>query len=422
MTIKKLSDLHPAEYNPRKIKDKALEGLKYSIEEFGDISGITFNVRTGNLVCAHQRKKALELNGDDYNIEITERYETPTHKGTVAHGFIDVNCERFNYREVDWTLDKEKAANIAANASTIQGEFTSDISFLLEDVSLASPEIYSALLLNELDVPEIITSVVEDDFDVEKELEAIEDPKSQPGDIYQLGRHRLMCGDATKIEDLIKLMSGGKADLFLTDPPYNVNYEGATKDKLKILNDNKSDAEFRKFLVDAFTNANTFLNSGASFYIWHADTESYNFRGACIDADLHVRQCLIWNKNSLVMGRQDYQWKHEPCLYGWKTGKTHFWASDRCQTTVIDFNKPSKSLDHPTMKPIELFAYLLNNSTKKDDIVLDLFLGSGTTLIAAEQLNRACYGLELDPKYCDVIINRYLKFREKKQLSETVRK
>jgi site-specific DNA-methyltransferase (adenine-specific) len=164
------------------------------------------------------------------------------------------------------------------------------------------------------------------------------------------------------------------------------------------------------------------LNSGASFYIWHADTESYNFRGACIDADLHVRQCLIWNKNSLVMGRQDYQWKHEPCLYGWKTGKTHFWASDRCQTTVIDFNKPSKSLDHPTMKPIELFAYLLNNSTKKDDIVLDLFLGSGTTLIAAEQLNRACYGLELDPKYCDVIINRYLKFREKKQLSETVRK
>jgi site-specific DNA-methyltransferase (adenine-specific) len=201
-----------------------------------------------------------------------------------------------------------------------------------------------------------------------------------------------------------------KADLLLTDPPYNVSYVGKTKDHLTIQNDAMSDSEFRGFLTSAFEAADSNMKEGASFYIWHADVEGYNFRGACKDVNWPLRQTLIWHKNSIVMGRQDYHWRHEPCLYGWKTGEAHHWYADRKQQTILEFRRPQKSELHPTMKPVDLLAYLLQNSTKIGDLVLDTFLGSGSTLIACEKTGRTCYGVELDPKYCDVIVKRWENF------------
>lgn len=246
----------------------------------------------------------------------------------------------------------------------------------------------------------------EDDFDANDALDAIEEPMTQPGDIYLLGRHRLMCGDSTKAEEVAKLMNGAAAAMLLTDPPYNVDYEGTAG---KIQNDNMEDDAFRSFLRDAFQAADEQMKAGAAFYIWHADSEGYNFRGACRDVGWTVRQCLIWNKNTLVLGRQDYHWKHEPCLYGWKDGAPHHWYSDRKQTTVLDFDKPQRSEDHPTMKPVPLFAYQIKNNTQPGNAVLDLFGGSGTTLIACEQIGRTGYLMELDPRFCDVIISRWEK-------------
>ena len=200
----------------------------------------------------------------------------------------------------------------------------------------------------------------------------------------------------------------------ITDPPYNVEYEGKTKDHLTIQNDSMEDSKFREFLRDAFKAADTVMKPGAAFYIWHADSEGYNFRGACKDIDWQVRQCLIWVKNVLVMGRQDYQWKHEPCLYGWKSGAGHLWASDRKQTTTLNFDKPARSEIHPTMKPIALFDYLIRNSSNVGNNVLDLFNGSGTTIMACEQNGRCAFGMELDPRYVDAAIDRWEQFTGKK--------
>lgn len=227
------------------------------------------------------------------------------------------------------------------------------------------------------------------------------------GDIWQLGEHKLMCADCTDKDNLKNLFGEEKADLYLTDPPYNVAYTGKTKDALKIQNDQMNDENFRAFLLDAFTAADSVLKEGASYYIWHADSEGFNFRYAVKACGWLQKQCLIWNKNSMVMGRQDYQWKHEPCLYGWKSGASHKWYSDRKQTTVLEFNKPNRNAEHPTMKPVELFAYQIQNSTSKGDLVFDSFGGSGTSIIACEQLKRKCYMLELDPHYCDVILSRW---------------
>ena len=267
--------------------------------------------------------------------------------------------------------------------------------------------------------------VKEDNFS----CELPENPQSKLGDIYQLGKHRLMCGDSTSNQDCKMLAGGDKMDLLLTDPPYNVDYEGNAG---KISNDNMEDSKFREFLVLAFKNAAEIMRPGAAFYIWHADTEGYNFRGAVSDAGLLFRQCLVWVKNSLVLGRQDYQWKHEPCLYGelpddinnirdkeddeadsfdpclygWLNGQ-HYFFKNRKQTTVLYFDKPLKSAEHPTMKPVKLFDYLMQCSSKENDKVVDLFAGSGTTVVAAEQNNRRAYMMEFDPKYCDVIIERW---------------
>ena len=247
---------------------------------------------------------------------------------------------------------------------------------------------------------------VDDDFDESEVKESI----CKPGDLWILGEHRLLCGDSTKPDDISRLMDGELADLWLTDPPYNVAYEGKTKDRLTIENDSKGDSEFRDFLIACYAAANANMKGGAAFYIWHADSEGYNFRYACHEVGWKVRECLIWQKNTMVVGRQDYQWKHEPCLYGWKEGASHNWYSDRKQTTLLAFDRPTRNAEHPTMKPIPLFAYQMCNSTKPGDLVLDSFGGSGTTLIAAEQMRRRSRLMELDPHYCDVIIARWEKF------------
>jgi DNA modification methylase len=234
-----------------------------------------------------------------------------------------------------------------------------------------------------------------------------------PGDVWIMGKHRLMCGDSTSTDHLAHLTQGNLVDMWLTDPPYNVAYEGGTKDKLKIKNDEMGDEQFRQFLRDAYTAADTVMKPGAVFYIWHADSEGYNFRGAAMDAGWTVRQCLIWKKSSLVLGRQDYQWQHEPCLYGWKDGAGHLWAADRKQTTILEFDKPSRNGEHPTMKPVALFEYQMLNNTKGGDLVLDSFGGSGTTLIAAEKNGRTALLMELDPRYCDVIVKRWQQFTGK---------
>lgn len=262
------------------------------------------------------------------------------------------------------------------------------------------------------------TEVVEDEA---PEVDESEPADSELGKVYKLGEHRLMCGDSTDAGSVAILMDGQKADLLLTDPPYNVEIVGGShgesiesrlkKGALTIQNDKMSDGDFSDFLHKVFAAANTGMKEGACFYVWYASREVINFQSSLNDSGLEVKQELIWNKSSLVMGRQDYQWKHEPCLYGWKEGGSHKWYGDRKQTTVIDFDRPSKSEDHPTMKPVELFAYQVKNSTKTEDVVLDLFGGSGTTLIACEQLGRKCYMMELDPKYCDVIRKRYWKLK-----------
>ena len=262
---------------------------------------------------------------------------------------------------------------------------------------------------------------VEGNTDPDEVPEAPEDPITKPGDLWILGSHRLLCGDSTDPIAMERLMEDKPADLWLTDPPYNVALgmnetpEEAKKrnrrtDGKVVKNDSMSDAAFRQFLVDVYTTANCFLKPGGVFYIWHADSEGYNFRGAAHDIGWKVRQCLIWRKSSLVMGRQDYQWMHEPCLYGWTDGSAHYWASDRKQTTVMDFAKPSRNGEHPTMKPVDLFQYQMANSSKPGDTVLDSFGGSGTTLIAAERIGRKARLMELDPAYCDVIVKRWEDF------------
>ena len=274
-------------------------------------------------------------------------------------------------------------------------------------------------LLNSLEPTEGLT-------DEDAVPETPEEPITKPGDIWILGKHRLMCGDSTSMDHLATLTAGALVDMWLTDPPYNVDMTAknkmlekagkARKDKTNfgIENDSMNDDQFRQFLRDSYTAANSVMKPGAVFYIWFADVETHNFTGALKDAGWALRQMLIWKKSSIVIGRKDYHFKHEPCLYGWKEGAAHLWASDRKQTTVLEFDKPSRNGEHPTMKPVALFEYQMLNNTKGGDIVLDSFGGSGTTLIAAEKNGRIAYLMELDPKYCDVIVKRWEEFTGKK--------
>lgn len=273
--------------------------------------------------------------------------------------------------------------------------------FSLDEIDALKPVEAAAGLTDEDEVPE-----------------SPADPVTRLGDVWVLGKHRLMCGDSTSIDALEALCQKQPVDMWLTDPPYNVAYEGKTKDALKIKNDSMGDEQFRQFLRDCYVAADAVMKPGAVFYIWHADSEGYNFRGAANDAGWKVRQCLIWKKQTMVMGRQDYHWKHEPCLYGWKDGAGHLWASDRKQTTILEFDRPSRNGEHPTMKPVALFEYQMLNNTKGNDIVLDSFGGSGTTMIAAEKNGRVSRLMELDPKYCDVIVKRWQDFTGKQATLE----
>ena len=367
-----IDKLIPYINNPRENKN-AVDKVAASIKEFGFKNPIIID-KENVIIAGHTRLLASRKLGIE---------EVPT------------------IRAEDLTDKQIKAFRIADNKTSEFAEWDME---LLEIELEGLDDIFTGFDEEEFDdIMGIDKEVVEDDFDEEPP----ENPISKRGDIWLLGRHRLMCGDSTREEDVNTLMDGKLADMLLTDPPYNVSYVGKTKDSLTIQNDKMSNDGFRSFLRDAFKAADNVLKQGGVFYIWHADSEGYNFRGACFDIGWQVRQCLIWNKNSMVMGRQDYHWKHEPCLYGWKDGAGHLWASDRKQTTILNFDRPSRSAEHPTMKPVLLFDYQIKNNTKAEDVVLDTFGGSGTTLIACEQNGRNAYLMELDPKYVDVIINRW---------------
>jgi DNA modification methylase len=386
------SNLVPYENNSRTHSKEQLEQIKRSMTEFGFTNPILIDEHNG-IIAGHGRLRAAQELG--IKLVPTILLEGLTEAQRKAYVIADNNLAL----NAGWDLDVLKLEIEGL------GEFDFDIDLLgFDDDFLAG--------LMEKDPSDGLT-----DEDEVPDLQ--DDHVTVEGDVWILGNHRLMCGDSTRIDAVEKLMDGQKADLWLTDPPYNVAYEGKTKDALKIQNDSKSDLDFRQFLKDCYVAADFVMKEGAVFYIWHADSEGYNFRGAARDAGWKVRQCLIWKKQTLVMGRQDYHWKHEPCLYGWKEGAGHLWAADRKQTTILEFDRPSKSVEHPTMKPVELFEYQLLNNTKGSDLILDSFGGSGTTMIAAEKNNRYSRLMELDPKYCDVIIKRWQDFTGKEAVLES---
>jgi site-specific DNA-methyltransferase (adenine-specific) len=299
---------------------------------------------------------------------------------------------------------------LALNAGWDDQMLRSELESLQEDGFDMGLTGFSDEELAELLEPE----VVEGETDPDQTPEVPVEPITKLGDVWILGNHRLMCGDSTNIDSAKRLMGDEQADLLITDPPYNVSYEGGTDEKLTILNDSMGKDEFRQFLRDVYSTANSVMREGAVFYIWFADVETSNFSGAISDVGWKLSQMVIWKKSSLVLGRKDYHFIHEPCLYGWRTGAGHFWGSDRKQTTIVSFDKPSRNGEHPTMKPVELFEYQISNSSKANDVVLDLFGGSGTTAIACERLSRKARLMELDPKYCDVIVKRWEDFTGKK--------
>lgn len=378
----KLTDIKPYPHNPRN-NDAAVDKVAASIKEFGFNSPIVCD-KDFVVICGHTRLKAAQ------------KLELETAPVLVAEHLTpeQVNAYRIADNKTGEIAEWNEGLLISEILNLQEAQF--DLSLLgFDDEELDS-------LLNSEDP----TSSGMTDPDEAPEIPEI--PDSFPGQAYQLGEHILFCGDATKAEDVSKIADEGSIDLWLTDPPYNVNYEGS--DGKTILNDAMEDKTFRDFLRRAFLNVADVLKAGAPIYIFHADSEGYNFRGALHEVGIKVRECLIWKKNALVLGRQDYQWVHEPCLYAWKEGAAHPWYSDRSQTTVMEFNKPKKNDVHPTMKPTEMLVYLIKNSSKRGDIVIDTFGGSGSTLIACEQTGRICRTMELDPRYCDVIRRRWAEF------------
>lgn len=383
--------LIPYAKNSRTHSDAQVAQIAASIKEFGWTNPILIDGTKG-IIAGHGRLMAARKLGYDKVpvIQLKDMTESQKKAYVIADNQLAMNA--------GWDIDLLKIEVADLQEDGFDLELLGFDNKMLD--SLLEPEVKEGLT-DEDAVPELP-----------------KEPKTKLGDVYILGEHRLMCGDSTSIEAVEKL-TDGLVDILVTDPPYNVNYEGATKDKLKIMNDSMDDEQFRQFLRDAFVAADAVMKQGAVYYIWHADSEGYNFRGACRDAGWKVRQTLIWAKDSMVMGRQDYHWKHEPCLYGWKEGAAHLWAADRKQTTIIECKKPRVNDIHPTMKPVELMEYQILNNTKGQDVVLDLFGGSGSTLIACEKTGRKARLMELDPKYCDVIVKRWEDFTGKKaELSE----
>lgn len=419
-----LQEIKLADYNPRidlQSGDPEYEKLKNSILQFGYIDPIIWNERSGNIVGGHQRFKVL----------------------------VDLGYEEFEVVPVDYSPEVERACNLALNK--ISGDFVEEkvadlLHYLQEnDFELTytgfDPEEVFDLLSTYYDEQPVTDEDLED-FDPDQEAEMILEPYTKAGDIWKLGPHRLGVGDSLDAAFWEQLMDGNQADMVFTDPPYNVNYTGGTKDKLKIQNDHMGDSQFHAFLLAAFERLLEVTKKGGAIYVSHADSEGLNFRSAFIQAGWDLKQCLIWVKNALNIGRQDYQWQHEPILYGWKPGATHNWYGDRDKSTVIDSmprlrdldraelislinelcnadqttvfrtKKPNTSDDHPTMKPLDLMRHYIKNSSKRGEIVVDSFLGSGSTLISAAQLDRLCYGMELDERYAQVVVERYKSFTD----------
>lgn len=378
MIYRKIAEIKPNPKNPRVIKDDKFAKLVESLRSFPqmlekrplvcvtDIDGKVFPLGGNMRLKAANELKMKELPvvmADDWTEEQRQEFIIKDNVGFGEWNWDELQADWDVEQLGDWGLDVPKQFIVEAEAE--------------ED---------------EFDVPEggIETDIV-------------------LGDLFEIGPHKLLCGDSTQTDTFGKLFGDQLADLVVTDPPYNVAYEGKTKAKLTIQNDSMKDGDFYQFLYDFYTALGSYTKAGGAWYVWHADSEGANFRKAMSDSGIMVKQCLIWVKNSMVMGRQDYQWKHEPCLYGWKEGAAHGWYSDRKQTTILEFDRPSRNAEHPTMKPIPLFAYQIGNSSKQGDIVADGFGGSGTTMVACHQMNRKAYLVEFDPKYCQVIIDRMLK-------------
>ena len=429
----KISELRPHPKNPRVHPDSAIDKLVRSIKEYGWTNPVLVSA-DGYVLAGHARLKAAEKAG----IEEVPVIYLPL-EGAKAEAYLIADNRLQD--ETDWDYEKLKDLLQELDTGELDLELTGFDMGEIED------------LMTQFHVP---GEIIEDDVP-----EPPEEAITKPGDLWLLGRHRLLCGDATVITDVERLMDGKKADMVFTDPPYNVNYEGGTKDRLTIKNDNMKDEDFFQFLYDSLLNMLTVSNPGSPIYICHSDGEGFPFRRAMKESGWLMKQCIIWVKSSLVIGRQDYQWKHEPILYGWKPGAAHRWYGGRKNTTVIEDNaqvviekqddhaiihlslglqqlaikvsdyevifdgddnhttvwrieKPQRNDVHPTMKPVGLCARAIGNSSKPGEIVLDVFGGSGSTLIAAEQLNRTCYMMELDPIYCDVIIKRWENFTGQK--------
>ena len=377
---KNVKDLLPADYNPRKdLKpgDPEYEKLKRSIEQFGYVEPVIWNEQTGRVVGGHQRLKVLTDMG------ITE---------------VDVVV-------VSLSDEKEKALNIALNK--ISGSWDNEkLALVIADLQGTDFDVsltgFDPEELDDLFRDDVKNGVKEDDFDVDAELE--KPCFSKAGDLWLLGDHRLVCGDSTKSGTFDLLMNGKKANLVVTDPPYNVNYEGSAG---KIKNDSMAEDQFEQFLLDAYLQMESAMADDASIYVFHSDSHGLAFRKAFDSAGFYLSGCCIWKKQSLVLGRSPYQWQHEPVLFGWKKKGKHQWYTGRKESTIWEFDKPKKNGDHPTMKPVVLVSYPIMNSTMTGCLVLDPFGGSGSTLIACEQTGRVCYTVELDEKFCDVIVNRY---------------
>ena len=382
-----VSSLIPYARNSRTHSEEQVTQIAASIREFGFTNPVLID-SSGTIIAGHGRVMAAK-----------------------KVGLAEVPCLRLQHLSPSQIRAYVIADNkLALNAGWDDEMLKAELLTLQEEGFNTDLTGFSDDELNALLNSEIIEGQTDPDEVPEPPVDSI----TKLGDLWILGNHKLLCGDSTSIDSVNCLMDGDQANLLLTDPPYNVAYTGKTKDALTIENDSMNNESFRQFLRDVYSTANSVMKDGAVFYIWHADSEGFNFRAAAFDVEWKVRQCLIWNKNSLVMGRQDYHWKHEPCLYGWKDGAAHYWGSDRCQTTVLNFNRPSRNGEHPTMKPVELFEYQIKNSSKPNDVVLDLFGGSGTTAIACEKTGRKARLMELDPKYCDVIVKRWEDFTGKK--------
>ena len=389
-----IGDLKDHEKNPRVLTKDQMKQLKASFKKFGYCEVVAINL-DNTILAGHQRTrtmKILKMDKKPIDVRVPNRMLTPEE--------CDEYLIRSNKNTGEWDYD------MLANQWDVDKLI--DWGFTEEELSYKNP-----------------TNVEAEDDGFEEELPP--EPFTKPGDIYDLGRHRIICGSATNHDDILKLCDDESVDLVLTDPPYNVAYTGGTAEKLTIKNDNMSAEDFSELLRDFYVNAYLCLKPGGGIYVFHADSEGEKFRKYFRESGLKMTQCLIWLKNSLVLGRQDYQWQHEPCLfggkeytdhdpvlYGWREGDKHKWYNNRKQTTLLKFDRPTRNKEHPTMKPIPMLGYLINNSTKPNDCVIDFFLGSGSTLIACEQVGRRCVGSELDPKYCDVIVDRYMAYKKSK--------